>query len=902
MVSVLATIAGWYVSYTFEHRAFAQEFASRAHNQAASLQNRINDHFENLYALRAFFDSTNHPVSRDEFERFAQALFLGDRSILNVAWIPRVRREERAAHELSAVRDGLTNYKIRTIVPGKGLAVAPERDEYFPKFYSTEARDSPVYGLDLKDGGVRERTLNHIRDEDVMSASPPLVLQIGDGDRTGFWIGLPVYRQGQPHASVEERRRNLVGIIQGVFQVGVLIENARAGVTTPVKMYLFAPDADAGAVPLYAASRVTAESIAVKSKAQLTAEMHESFPLKFGDVPWQLIITPDAAGLNSSSHQRSSIVLLSGLLLSGLLTSFMWSSSRQSRLLEIANDNIANQNFRFDTALNNMVQGLLMYDEAGKLVVSNRRFAELFGIPWEKWESLAPGKTLPELMQLTYELTNVTEKNRAQILADMQAVLERGEPSTSVVERTDGRIFLASCVPMRGRGFVVTFDDITERQRSQEQISHMAHYDALTDLPNRVQFYEKLATLLSRDKKGLSFAILSLDLDHFKSVNDTLGHPIGDELLKMAAERMRANVRDGDMVARLGGDEFAIVQARFGEPADAGLLAKRLIAAISAPYDLDGHQLIVGASIGIAIAPNDGADPDQLVKNADLALYRCKADGGNTYRFFEAQMDARMQARRALELDLRKALVNGEFSLDYQPIVNLKTGKVTTCEALIRWHHPERGLVSPLDFIPIAEETGLIVPIGEWVLAQACRDAAEWPENFSVAVNVSPAQFKSANLVNAVMRALDASGLSAKRLELEITELVLMQDDIAVLDTLHRLKGLGVSVAMDDFGTGYSSLSYLRSFPFDKIKIDQSFIRDLSKNKDSLAILRAVVGIGRSLGIVTTAEGIETVNQFEVLKTEGCTEAQGFFFSQPASAASTKKFLTSLNDDIKAIA
>jgi len=317
---------------------------------------------------------------------------------------------------------------------------------------------------------------------------------------------------------------------------------------------------------------------------------------------------------------------------------------------------------------------------------------------------------------------------------------------------------------------------------------------------------------------------------------------------------------------------------------------------------LDGHQVVVGTSVGIAIAPADGNDPDQLMKNADLALYRCKADGGNTYRFFEPQMDARMQARRALELDLRKALVNDEFALDYQPIVNLKTGKVTTCEALIRWHQPERGLVPPLEFIPIAEETGLIIPIGEWVLHRACTDAAEWPRHYTVAVNVSPAQFKSTNLVNAVTHALEKSHLPANRLELEITELVLMQDSDAVLDILHRLKDLGVSIAMDDFGTGYSSLSYLRSFPFDKIKIDKSFIQDLSKNKDSLAILRAVVGIGRSLGIVTIAEGIETQKQLEILRTEGCSEAQGYFFSQPKPAAETKEFLTSLNRRAKAIA
>jgi diguanylate cyclase (GGDEF)-like protein len=382
---------------------------------------------------------------------------------------------------------------------------------------------------------------------------------------------------------------------------------------------------------------------------------------------------------------------------------------------------------------------------------------------------------------------------------------------------------------MTNGGFVVTFEDITERRRTEEKISHMAHYDALTELPNRVLFYEKLDQLLVRPPDGRSFAVFSLDLDHFKNVNDSLGHPIGDKLLQAAAQRMCGCIRDSDIVARLGGDEFAIIQATFKQPADATALAARLIEAVSTPYQLDGHQVVVGTSIGIAVAPSDGATPDQLLKNADLALYRCKADRGNVYRFFETQMDARMQERRALELDLRKALVNGEFTLNYQPIVNLKSGKITACEALVRWHQPQRGSVPPQEFIPIAEETGLIIPIGEWVLNRACADAVEWPDEIAVAVNVSPVQFNAADFVHVIKNALAKSHLAASRLEIEITELVLIQDSDGALAMLHQIKEIGVNVAMDDFGTGYSSLGYLRNFPFDRIKIDQSFIRDLSK-------------------------------------------------------------------------
>jgi diguanylate cyclase (GGDEF)-like protein len=379
--------------------------------------------------------------------------------------------------------------------------------------------------------------------------------------------------------------------------------------------------------------------------------------------------------------------------------------------------------------------------------------------------------------------------------------------------------------------------------------------------------------------------VLCLDLDRFKHVNDTLGHSIGDALLRAVTERLVGCVRDTDTVARLGGDEFAIIQASGEGGADASTLAQRVIDAVSPPYDLDAHQVVVGVSIGIAVAPEDGAQPDELLKNADLALYRAKTDGRGIYRFFEAEMDARMQARRALEADLRRALSIGEFELYYQPLVNVKSREITGFEALLRWHHPERGLVLPEEFISVAEEIGLMVPLGEWVLRRACQEAATWPAGINVSVNLSPVQFKSRNLVTAVTTALSSAALSASRLDLEITEALLLEGSESTLATLHQLRDLGARISMDDFGTGYSSLSYLRSFPFDKIKIDRSFIRNLGEEKSSIAIVRAVTGLGISLGMTTTAEGVETDEQFEKLRAEGCTEVQGYLFSQPRPAS-----------------
>ena len=471
----------------------------------------------------------------------------------------------------------------------------------------------------------------------------------------------------------------------------------------------------------------------------------------------------------------------------------------------------------------------------------------------------------------------------------LQQSFVREHKSGSLVERlTDGRKIAITHQPMPDGGFVATFEDITERLLTEEKIKHLARHDALTNLLNRVAFYEQMETVLSRLRRSETMAVLSLDLDHFKSVNDTLGHPIGDLLLQTAAERMRSCVRGEDIVARLGGDEFAIVQVPSELPSSISSLATRLIEVMGAPYDLDGHQVVVGVSVGITIAPGEGTEPDVLMKNADLALYRAKADGGGIYRFFEIGMDARMKARRILELDLRKAIVNGEFELFYQPIIDVGTGAITSCEALVRWNHPERGMIAPMDFIPITEETGLIVPLGEWVLRQACAEAARWPKHVTVAVNVSPAQFKSRNLVPTVISALATSGLSAGRLELEITEMVLMQENEGAIAILHQLRDLGIRIAMDDFGTGYSSLGYLRSFPFDRIKIDQSFIRDLPGKEDSLAIVRAVVGLSSSLGIKTTAEGVETKEQLASLTSEGCNEFQGFLFSQPRSGCGSR--------------
>jgi diguanylate cyclase (GGDEF)-like protein/PAS domain S-box-containing protein len=423
--------------------------------------------------------------------------------------------------------------------------------------------------------------------------------------------------------------------------------------------------------------------------------------------------------------------------------------------------------------------------------------------------------------------------------------------------------------------------DITERKRAEARLAFMAQHDGLTGLPNRNLLRQQMDDLLLHTRRSSEkVAVLVLGLDNFKAVNDTLGHGVGDKLLRGVAKRLRSTLREEDALARLNSDEFAIVQSGVTRPEEAVLLARRLLEAIADPYLLDGHSVVVGASIGIAMSPGDGDESERLLKNADMALSRAKNDFRGTFSFFEAEMDARAQVRRKIELDLRDAIQNEQLQPHYQPLVDLSTGRITGFEALVRWPHPERGMISPGEFIPVAEETGLINPLGGLMLRRACMDAALWPDDVRVAVNLSPLQFRTGNLLALVMDALKHSGLPARRLELEITETLLLEKSSQVLATLHALRALGVRISMDDFGTGYSSLSYLRSFPFDKIKIDQSFVRDLGSNREAQAIVRSIISLGMGLGVTITAEGVETEAELSCLRTEGCHEGQGFLFSR----------------------
>jgi diguanylate cyclase (GGDEF)-like protein len=586
-------------------------------------------------------------------------------------------------------------------------------------------------------------------------------------------------------------------------------------------------------------------------------------------------------------------------LLGSIVSSIMLAGLALLLLNRMINSMKQRSSAQLSAALEGMPQGLSMFDREQRLIVCNAHYAAMYGLRAEHTE---PGTSLRTILEHRVA-TGTSPVNVENFVEEILA--SASKPALGVTEQQlrDGRIISVISAPLSTGGGVTIHMDVTEKRNSEKQIAFLAHHDALTGLANRVQLREHIEKSLKHAERGERFSVLCLDLDHFKDVNDTLGHSIGDALLCAVSRRLRELVRDSDLVSRTGGDEFSIVQSGTEPPmAAAAALAARVVEALSIPFDLGDHHVVIGASVGIAIAPDDGNDADQLLKNADMALYRAKSDGRGGFHFFEPEMDAKAQARRILEIDLRKAIAAAEFEVFYQPIVNLAENRISGFEALLRWNHPTRGRVSPADFIPLAEETGLIVAIGEWVIRQACAEAGTWPSDLRVAVNVSPVQFRNKSLVSAVMSALAASGLRSDRLELEITEAVLMHTNDATLAALHQLRSLGVRISMDDFGTGYSSLSYLRSFPFDKIKIDQSFVRDLTEKPDSIAIIRAVAGLGHSFGMTTTAEGVETQEQLDQMRAEGCTEVQGYFYSKPMPASEIPQLLSGFQKRAQAAA
>jgi diguanylate cyclase (GGDEF)-like protein len=550
-------------------------------------------------------------------------------------------------------------------------------------------------------------------------------------------------------------------------------------------------------------------------------------------------------------------------------------------LLMVQARNLARKTGILEVTLENMTHGLCMFDASQKLTICNRRFAEMYDLSSGQTK---PGTTLRTILEALFSGRGsaTAEKYIERRIQDVS----RNKPHHAVNELRDGRVISVATEPIAGGGWVAIHQDITDRRRDEEKVAFMAHHDLLTGVANRTYFVEKLEDAAARlRRRSEPFTVLMLDLDRFKNVNDSLGHPAGDALLKETSRRLKSTLREVDVLARLGGDEFAIIQAGEEPQHEAAVtVANRIIDIITEPYDINGNIVNIGTSIGVASAPGDGCDPDTLMKKADLALYRAKSEGRNGYRFFDQHMTADVEARRQLEVELRAALAAKELEVHYQPIIDANTRKLFGVEALVRWRHPVKGYIPPAEFIPLAEDTGLINSLGEWVLEKACSDAVTWPPHVRVAVNISAIQFRKCNLLDVVLCVLVETGLPPHRLELEITETALLESEAAHLAVMRQLKTLGVSINLDDFGTGYSSLSYLTMFPFDKIKIDRSFTQHLTHRADCAAIVSSVLALGAGLDLPTVAEGIETEQQFEILRASGVQYVQGYLFGRPCPA------------------
>lgn len=865
-------------------------------------------HTDSSIALAGLYDASQE-VDRQEFHDFVTGILKQHNDVHALLWVPRVAAAQRDGLERQAVREGLRDFHVREF----GSSTLGERPEYFPSFYLEPlASNTDLLGFDLMLDPAYRAVLEVARDTGEVVGSEPIHVATEQGLEYGILLGRAVYQKGMALNTLAQRRAALQGFVLQLFRVGDFIhealkESAVLGLDLgiyyektpgdPQRIYFHSSRSREEATPSFAPGRVAENSQGLVWRTSLGVV----------DRPWELVMTPAPKFWASHPIWRSWVVSGTGLSISILLGAYLLALSRQSRRAEslarslaLTNQNLEKeivertqleaQSVKLSRAIEQAADAVMITDRNGIIEYVNPAFEVMTG--YTRGEAIG---NKPNLVK--------SGQHDAEFYGQLWSAISRGEVFQDVLvnRRKSGVIYYEekTITPLKDRAnhithYIATGKDITDRMQTQERLHYLAYNDLLTNLPNRLLFLERISHAL-KGRRGPEhrLAIMYLDLDRFKVINDTLGHQVGDSLLQKIAGLLPSCVGVGDTVARLGGDEFGVLLEDVPSLDSVAALARRILAAFAPAFQIGGHELYIAPSIGVSVYPEDGDDAHVLLKNADVAMYRAKDQGGNNYQYYSADMSSKAFERLTLETSLRRALEREEFRVYFQPQIDLASGMVMGAEALIRWQHPDLGLVTPLEFIPLLEETGLIVPVGEWVLRQACEWAVGWQQHqpLRVSVNLSGRQFRDPRLSHQVLKILEMTGLKPDMLEMEITESVLMQGDKISADNLIALDRIGVRLAIDDFGTGYSSLSYLKRFPIKTLKIDRAFIRDLITDQDDAAIVTAIIAMAGSLQVEVVAEGVETTQQLNFLRELGCGAIQGFLISKALPMVEINRFL-----------
>jgi diguanylate cyclase (GGDEF)-like protein/PAS domain S-box-containing protein len=919
VLGLVLSLVAWFAAGRWQDRDAEDEFAAKAANHLALLRDGFADFEDAMSAYHGFIEGAAGAIDPERLDRFATPLVEKFQGLADLAWAVRATDAEQSNIEAAARRDDLREHPISGLA-GLGKRDAPGNlGEHYPIFYATPREfERNLAGFDLNTGPVRRAALEQARDSGEVAVSGILPLQIG---AVGVIAVQPVYAGGARPSSVDERRRNLIGFAVGAFRLGPMVDGALARFSAPagINIYIYDAGAQAEDLPLYvhASRQADAPALPLRLKAA-EAPLHVSGVVRLGNQPFLAVFAPvrEAHGLWTSE----ALATFAGcLVLSAVGCGYTRRESRRRQQEALLAIEVRTSEERLSTIFDSVTDGIFLVDpKTGTFVDVNKAGCGMFGY--------APGELVGStILAVSSGIPPYTEAAVTEYFLKAQSGgLQNFEWQA---KRKDGSLFWIE-VSLRIAAFYSTSDvgfavvrDITERKRASDQMEQMARYDLLTGLANRRVFVEALEQAIARAQRGAkSFAVLYLDLDHFKDVNDTLGHPVGDLLLQAVGDRLQTSVRATDVVARFGGDEFAVILSDIEGPRNAALVpekiqganceavavqeaaeivagvADKILRALSRPFSIQGNEIHSGATVGIAVYGEDSPDSETMLSHADVALYKAKSEARGTYRFFTDVMDAEVRARVKLSTELRAAIASGQFFLVYQPQVDIDTGRIVGMEALARWRHPIRGNLGPAEFIEAAETNGLIVPLGRWVMREACRQIRKWSDAGVappvVAINISGVQCKTPPALQAdIAAALEEFSVPAARLELELTESVLMQASHQHRDLLVALHNNGHRIAIDDFGTGYSSLSYLCRYPVDRIKIGQIFITGIGKVPANDAIVRAALGLARTLEMEAVVEGVETAEQLALLKAWGGRTIQGYFFSRPLPVAEATSLL-----------